>query len=44
MRIPHLAPVVSWSLEWGPHARAIAPETLVAQVKAELEQARALYD
>lgn len=40
---PHLAPVVSWILEWGPHARAIAPPELVAQVKAELDRARAQY-
>lgn len=44
MRVPHLAPVVSWILEWGPHARAIAPTALVEQVKTELEQALALYD
>ncbi len=40
---PNLAPVVSWILEWGPHARAIAPPHLVEQVKKELEQARAQY-
>lgn len=44
MRVPHLAPVVSWILEWGPHARAIAPAPLVAQVKTELEQALAFYE
>jgi predicted DNA-binding transcriptional regulator YafY len=44
MRVPHLAPVVSWILEWGPHARAIAPTMLVEQVKTELEQALALYE
>ena len=43
MRVPHLAPVVSWILEWGPHARAFAPAELVEQVKAELDQARAQY-
>jgi predicted DNA-binding transcriptional regulator YafY len=43
MHVPSLAPVVSWILEWGPHARALAPDALVAEVKAELEQARAQY-
>jgi predicted DNA-binding transcriptional regulator YafY len=43
MHVPSLAPVVSWILEWGPHARAIAPDALVAELKAELEQARAQY-
>ncbi len=43
LRVPHLAPVVSWILEWGPHARAIAPAQLVAEVKAELGQALAHY-
>ncbi len=38
-----LAPVVSWILEWGPHARAIAPGALVRAVTAELEQACAQY-
>ena len=42
-RAPHLAPVVSWILEWGPQARAVAPDALVMQVKAELEQALSLY-
>jgi proteasome accessory factor B len=39
----NLAPVVSWVLEWGPHARAIAPAELVAAVVSELDAARALY-
>jgi predicted DNA-binding transcriptional regulator YafY len=39
-----LLPVVSWVLEWGPHAKAIAPPELVAQVVAELDAARAAYD
>lgn len=39
----HLAPIVSWVLEWGPHARAVEPPALVAQVIAELDAARALY-
>ena len=43
LRVPHLAPVVSWILEWGPHARALAPSQLVAQIKVELDQARAHY-
>ena len=38
-----LSPVVSWVLEWGPHARAIAPQDLVRQVKDELDEARAQY-
>jgi proteasome accessory factor B len=38
-----LIPVVSWVLEWGPHARAIEPPALVAQVIAELEAARRGY-
>lgn len=43
LRVPHLAPVVSWILEWGPHARAIAPPELVDQVTAELRGALSLY-
>ncbi|HTR50677.1 MAG TPA: WYL domain-containing protein [Kofleriaceae bacterium] len=43
-RAPHLAPVVSWILEWGPHARAIAPNDLVAQVRSELMQALQQYE
>jgi predicted DNA-binding transcriptional regulator YafY len=39
----NLTPVVSWVLEWGPHARAIAPASLVEQVTAELDAARAQY-
>jgi predicted DNA-binding transcriptional regulator YafY len=38
-----LAPVVSWVLEWGPHAKAIEPPELVAEVVRELEAARAAY-
>jgi proteasome accessory factor B len=38
-----VAPVVSWILEWGPHARVVAPERLVESVKRELEEARAQY-
>ncbi len=40
---PSLAPIVSWVLEWGPHARAIAPSGLVEQVVRELDAARAQY-
>lgn len=39
----NLSPVVSWVLEWGPHARVIAPNELRDAVVAELDQARALY-
>jgi proteasome accessory factor B len=38
-----LIPVVSWVLEWGPHARAIEPAALVEQVVEELEGARRNY-
>jgi predicted DNA-binding transcriptional regulator YafY len=38
-----LIPVVSWVLEWGPHARAIEPPELVAEVVAELDAARRGY-
>lgn len=40
---PNLAPVVSWILEWGPHARAIAPEQLVSNVTSELKAAWSQY-
>jgi proteasome accessory factor B len=43
LETPSLAPVVSWILEWGPHARAIEPPKLVELVKSELDDARALY-
>jgi predicted DNA-binding transcriptional regulator YafY len=39
-----LIPVVSWVLEWGPHARAIEPPELVAEVIAELDAARRGYE
>ena len=39
----NLTPVVSWVLEWGPHARAIEPPALVDQVIAELTAARGNY-
>ena len=38
-----LTPIVSWVLEWGPHARAIAPSELVVAVIDELDRARAAY-
>jgi predicted DNA-binding transcriptional regulator YafY len=38
-----LIPVVSWVLEWGPHARAIEPPELVASIVGELDAARAGY-
>ena len=38
-----LIPVVSWVLEWGPHARAIEPPELVAEVIGELDAARRGY-
>ena len=40
----NIAPVVSWVLEWGPHARVIEPNELRAQVVDELERARRQYD
>ena len=40
---PSLAPLVSWILEWGPHARAIAPDALVEKVMQELDEARDQY-
>lgn len=39
----NFAPIVSWVLEWGPHARVIEPAELVDIVVAELDGARALY-
>ena len=38
-----LIPVVSWVLEWGPHARALEPPELVASIVAELDAARRGY-
>ena len=38
-----LTPVVSWVLEWGPHAKVIEPELLRAEVLDELNRARAQY-
>ena len=42
-RAPSLMPIVSWVLEWGPHARAIAPAALVVNVQRELAAALAQY-
>jgi predicted DNA-binding transcriptional regulator YafY len=42
-RAPSLTPLVSWILEWGPHARAIEPDALVASVRHELAAAAAQY-
>lgn len=39
----NLTPVVSWVLEWGPHARVIDPPELRGAVIDELDRARALY-
>jgi proteasome accessory factor B len=39
-----IAPVVSWVLEWGPHARVIEPPELVEHVRRELREALARYD
>jgi len=38
-----LIPVVSWVLEWGPHARAVEPPALVAEIIGELDAARRAY-
>lgn len=40
---PSLAPIVSWILEWGPHAKAIAPHARVEQIVHELDAARSQY-
>jgi predicted DNA-binding transcriptional regulator YafY len=39
-----LAPVVSWILEWGPHAKVIEPAELVEQVKRELREVLQRYE
>lgn len=39
----NLIPVVSWVLQWGPHARVMEPDSLRAQVLEELDRARARY-
>jgi hypothetical protein len=38
-----LAPIVSWVLQWGPHARVVSPPELVALVVAEIEDAGRQY-
>ena len=43
IRCTNLLPVISWILEWGPHARVTAPPTLIEHVIRELEAARAQY-
>jgi predicted DNA-binding transcriptional regulator YafY len=42
--VANLTPVVSWVLEWGPHAKVLEPTELIAAVVAELDRARAHYD
>lgn len=42
-RCANLTPVVSWVLEWGPHARAIEPPELVSVIVSELDAARRAY-
>ncbi|MEZ4404269.1 MAG: WYL domain-containing protein [Kofleriaceae bacterium] len=39
----NLAPIVSWILEWGPHALALEPPALVAAVAAEVAATAARY-
>jgi len=39
----NLIPVVSWILQWGPHAKVIEPRELAAMVIDDLERARAQY-
>lgn len=39
----NLLPVVSWVLEWGPHARVLEPAALIDLVISELDHARARY-
>lgn len=41
--VSNLTPIVSWVLEWGPHARALAPTDLVDAVVEELRRAQAQY-
>ena len=44
LRVTSLRPIVSWVLEWGPHAKAVMPPSLVQQVISELDGARAQYE
>lgn len=39
----NLIPVVSWILQWGPHAKVTEPSELVAIVIDELDRARRQY-
>jgi predicted DNA-binding transcriptional regulator YafY len=39
----NLIPVVSWILQWGPHAKLIEPTELAAMIIDELDRARAQY-
>lgn len=39
----NLMPVVSWILQWGPHAKVIEPSELTAMVIDELERASQQY-
>lgn len=39
----NLAPVISWVLEWGPHARVAAPTDLIEMIVDELDAARRQY-
>ncbi len=39
-----LTPLVGWILEWGSHARAVAPPELVEQVRSELQRALGAYE
>lgn len=41
--VTNLTPVVSWILEWGPHARALSPPQLVKLVISELGGALTQY-
>ena len=43
VRVPNLDCVRPWLLSFGPHARAVAPAELVAQMAEQLQQAIALY-
>lgn len=40
----NLLPVVSWILQWGPHAKVVKPSELAAMIIDELERARAQYE
>ena len=40
----NLMPVVSWILQWGPHAKVIDPPELKGMVIDELERARDQYE